>query len=63
MKYEEVRDKKDEILLQGECGENVKLIFAEEHNEEVVQVILDILLMSYEERIAKNGNNLTGTSK
>lgn len=61
MKYEEVYDKKNEIVLQGECGENVKLTFAEESNEEVVKVILDILLMSYEERIAKNGNNLTET--
>ena len=63
MKYLNVYNVNSEIVLQGECGENVKLIFTEESNEEVVQVILDILLMSYEERIAKNGNNLTGTSK
>lgn len=49
----------DEIILQGEFGGKVKLTFQKQDNLEAERNILDTLLMSYEERFTKNGDNLT----
>lgn len=53
MSCENVSDTKNHLVLQAESGEKVTLTFSENCNEEVERVILDALMISYEERIAK----------
>ena len=48
MKKEEY---KNEVIINTKYGNKIKIIFAENDNKDVVDVVLDNLMTSYEKRI------------
>ena len=45
------QDYRNEVIITAKYGNKIKIIFAENDNKDVVDVVLDNLMTSYEKRI------------